>query len=312
MSLGEGGTPLQPTQVFGENWLIKDESVNPTASFKARGMAMAVSMAKQFGIQRLAVPSAGNAGGALAAYGAAAGMEVLVAMPDDTPAACVEEARQHGAIVELKPKLIHELSRELAERADSEGWFLMNTLREPYRVEGKKTMGYEIAEQLGWTLPDAILYPTGGGTGLIGMWKAFDEMERMGWIDSRRPRMYAVQAEGCPTIYNAWKAGERFAEPIQGARTSASGLRVPAALGDFIILDALKESGGKAVAVSDSEMRDCALEIARKTGINAAPEGGACLAAARRLFAQGDISPGEQVVLFNTGSGAKYREALGL
>jgi threonine synthase len=307
ISLGEGFTPLHHTPALGDWWYVKDEGVNPTASFKARGMSVAVSMAKHLGAMKLAVPSAGNAGGALAAYAAKAGLEAHVFMPADTPRACVIECQVYGAHVTLIDGLITDCAAEIAKRKDHEGWFDMSTLKEPYRVEGKKTMGYELFEQLG-RLPDVIIYPTGGGTGLVGMWKAFDEMERMGWIESERPKMVSVQAAGCAPIVTAFQNGERFAETYPNAQTAASGLRVPRAIGDFIMLDLIRASGGTAVTVTDEEMIGAAREMARKTGIFACPEGGATLAAARNLLATGFISPMDTVVLFNTGSGLKYLE----
>jgi threonine synthase len=310
VSLGEGMTPLYHASMFGERWYIKDESVNPTASFKARGMSAAVSVAKHLGATKLAVPSAGNAGGALAAYAAKAGLEAHVFMPADTPKACIVEAQCHGADVRLINGLINDCAAEIAKLRDQEGWFDMSTLKEPYRVEGKKTMGYELAEALEWRLPDVVVYPAGGGTGLVGMMKAFDEMERMGWIDSQRPKMIAVQAEGCAPIVTAYNKGERFADLFPNAHTAASGLRVPRAVGDFLMLDAIRATGGTAITVSDPEMIAAAKEIASKTGIFAAPEGGATLAAARKLEATGLITPTDLVVLFNTGSGVKYIEAL--
>lgn len=310
ISLGEGMTPLHPTPILGNGWFVKDEGVNPTASFKARGMSVAVSVAKSFGVQRVAVPSAGNAGGALAAYAAKAAMEAHIYMPLDTPEASIVECRCHGAEVHLIDGLINDCAAEIAKVKAERDWFDMSTLKEPYRVEGKKTMGYELAEQLDWQLPDAIVYPTGGGTGLIGMWKAFDEMERLGWIGSARPRMVSVQAEGCAPIATAYRTGERYAELFPNARTVASGLRVPKAVGDFIMLDLIRESGGTTVTVSDAEMIAAAKEMAAKTGVFASPEGGATLAAARNLQASGWLRDGETVVLFNTGSGVKYLEAL--
>jgi len=289
---------------------IKDEAQNPTASFKARGMAVAVSMAKQFGLKKLAVPSAGNAAGALAAYAARAGMEAHIFMPRDTPRANVTECEQMGAHVTLIDGLITDCGAEVAKRKTTEGWFDVSTLKEPYRVEGKKTLGYELAEQLGWTLPDAILYPTGGGTGLIGMWKAFDELEYLGLIapGARRPRMFTVQASGCQPIVRALESGERFAAEHLGAYTKASGLRVPKAIGDFIMLDALRKSGGGAVAVTDEEMISATREVGAAEGIFPAPEGAACYAALKHLLAANRILRDETVVLFNTSTGLKYLE----
>lgn len=310
VSLGEGFTPLHRAPRLGERWYVKDEGVNPTASFKARGMSAAVSMAKHLGATRLAVPSAGNAGGALAAYAAKAGLEAHVYLPKDTPRAFIVECLCHGANVRLVDGLINDCAAEIAKRKDAEGWFDMSTLKEPYRAEGKKTMGYELAEQMDWRLPDAIVYPAGGGTGLVGMWKAFDEMERMGWIGSERPKMIAVQSEGCAPIVQAYERGDRFAELFPNARTVASGLRVPKAIGDFIMLDLIRASGGTAISVSDAAMIAAAREMAAKTGVFASPEGGATLAAAQTLRDRGFLREEDTVVLFNTGSGVKYLEAL--
>ena len=314
VSLGEGLTPLSKTDKLGQNLglknlFIKDESVNPTASFKARGMSAAVSMAKELGIKKLAAPSAGNAGGALAAYAASAGLEAFIFMPRDTPRACIVECEQLGAQVTLIDGLITDCGKLVAERKAAEGWFEVSTLKEPYRVEGKKTMGYELAEQMNWELPDVILYPTGGGTGLIGMWKAFDEMERMGWIDSKRPKMVSVQALGCAPIVKAFHEGMKTGADISNAQTVASGLRVPKAVGDFLMLDILRNSNGTAVAVTDEELVREVKEIGAATGIFAAPEGGACLAALKKLIESDFVNSDDRVVLFNTGSGLKYLEA---
>ena len=314
VSLGEGWTPLLAAPRLGDALgmsalYIKDESVNPTGSFKARGMSVAVSMAKELGAKKLAVPSAGNAGGALAAYAARAGMECFIFMPRDTPLANIIECRVMGAHVTLIDGLITDCGAEVARRKEAEGWFNVSTLKEPYRVEGKKTLGYEIAEQFEWTLPDAIIYPTGGGTGLIGMWKAFDEMERLGWIGKKRPKMITVQAVGCAPIVRAFAAGERFANEFQDAATVASGLRVPKAIGDFLILDAIRESGGTAIAVSDADLIEGARLMARSEGVFAAPEGGACVPAVKQLLQAGVIRADEKVVLFNTGSGIKYLDS---
>ena len=314
--LGEGWTPLLRAprlerRVGIQELYIKDESQNPTQSFKARGMATAVSMAKELGVKKLAVPSAGNAGGALAAYAARAGLKSFVLMPRDTPRANVVECEQTGAHVTLMDGLITDCGAEVARRKEKEGWFDVSTLKEPYRVEGKKTLGYELAEQLEWRLPDVIIYPTGGGTGLIGMWKAFDEMERMGWIGRKRPRMVTVQAEGCAPIVRAFEEGNRFADEFLNAATTASGLRVPKAIGDFLILDALRASGGTAVAVSDEELIAATREIGAVEGVFCAPEGAACLPALKKLIASGEVNKRERVVLFNTGSGVKYMESFG-
>ena len=288
---------------------IKDESVNPTQSFKARGMSAAVSMAKERGVTKVAVPSAGNAGGALAAYAARAGIEAHIFMPRDTPRANIVECIQLGAHITLIDGLITDCGAEVARLKEEKGWFDVSTLKEPYRVDGKKTLGYELAEFFDWTLPDVIVYPTGGGTGLIGMWKAFDEMEQMGWIGSDRPRMISVQSSGCAPIVDAFEKGERFASMFENAHTVASGLRVPKAVGDFLILDAVRASGGKAVAVGDDELVAAVREIGKVEGIFCAPEGGACLPALRRLIDAGDIALDDRIVMFNTGAGVKYLEA---
>lgn len=318
VTLGEGFTPLLPAPRLGARhglsrlW-IKDEAQNPTGSFKARGMTTAVSMAKQFGLRKLAVPSAGNAAGALAAYATRAGMEAHIFMPRDTPRANIVECEQMGAHVTLIDGLITDCGAEVAKRKTAEGWFDVSTLKEPYRAEGKKTLGYELAEQLDWTLPDVILYPTGGGTGLIGMWKAFDEMEKLGLIapGTKRPRMFTVQATGCQPIVRAFERGEKFAAEHLHAHTKASGLRVPKAIGDFIMLDALRTSGGGAIAVSDDDMIACTKEVGAAEGVFPAPEGAACYAALKQLLAAKTISPAETVVLFNTSTGLKYLECYG-
>jgi threonine synthase len=313
VSLGEGGTPLLRAERFGrklglENLWVKDESLNPTQSFKARGMAVAVSMAKYLGANKLAVPSAGNAGGSLAAYAARAGIEAHIFMPNDTPRANVVECRELGAHVTLIDGLITDCGAEIARRKAKEGWFDLSTLKEPYRVEGKKTLGYELAEQSGWELPDVILYPTGGGTGLIGMWKAFDEMEALGWIGPKRPRMFSVQASGCAPIVRAFEEGATSAEEFADAHTCASGLRVPKAVGDFLMLRILRQSNGGAVTVDDETMIRTTREVGAAEGIFAAPEGAACFAALRTLAVSQRVAPGERIVIFNTGSGIKYLE----
>jgi len=310
-TLGEGGTPLLRAKRFGDvlgltSLWVKDESQNPTQSFKARGMAVAVSMAKHFGATKLAVPTAGNAGGALAAYAARAGLEAHIFMPSDTPRANIIECRELGAHVTLINGLITDCGAEIAKRKAAEGWFDMSTLKEPYRVEGKKTLGYELAEQLDWELPEVILYPTGGGTGLIGMWKAFDEMEELGWIGSARPRMFSIQASGCAPIVCAFEAGEEVASEFPDAHTCASGLRVPKAVGDFLILRILRESRGGAVMVEDADMIEITREIGAAEGLFVAPEGAACFVALKQLVRAGQISVDEQIVIFNTGSGIKY------
>lgn len=316
VSLGEGGTPLinvprLARRVGINRLLIKDESQNPTQSFKARGMSAAVSMAYELGIKRLAAPSAGNAGGALAAYAARAGIEAHIFMPRDTPRANIIECGQTGAQVTLIDGLITDCGAEVARRKNEMQWFDVSTLKEPYRVEGKKTLGYELAEQLEWRLPDVIVYPTGGGTGLIGMWKAFDEMEQLGWIGSARPRMISVQSAGCAPIVRAFAEGSRFADEFLNAATLASGLRVPRAVGDFLILDALRASGGMALAVTDEEIMAAVAEIGASEGLFVAPEGAACLPALRQMLAQAAVRAEETVVLFNTGAGVKYLESFG-
>jgi len=314
LTLGEGMTPLIKTARLGaqlemRSLYIKDESLNPTASFKARGMAVAISMARELGVKKVAVPSAGNAAGALAAYARKAGLEAFIFMPKDTPRANIVECQQMGAEVTLIDGLITDCGRIVAERKEAEGWFDVSTLKEPYRVEGKKTMGYELAEQMNWLLPDVILYPTGGGTGLIGMWKAFDEMEQMGWIGNKRPRMISVQAEGCAPIVKGFESGSSSGAEITNAHTIASGLRVPRAVGDFIMLDIIRKSGGTAIAVSDAELIAAVKEIGSAEGIFAAPEGAACLPALKRLVERGEVNRDESIVIFNTGSGLKYLDA---
>ncbi|MFQ5812057.1 MAG: threonine synthase [Anaerolineae bacterium] len=311
LCLGEGFTPLVHATRLGQavgfdNLFIKDEGLNPTASFKARGLSVAVSRARELGVKAVSIPSAGNAASAMSAYAALAEMQAYVFMPRDVPQVFVAECRALGAKVTLVDGLITDCGRVAAEGVRQFGCFDVSTLKEPYRLEGKKTMGYELAEQMGWSLPDVIIYPTGGGTGLIGMWKAFDEMRELGWIGPELPRMMAVQSEGCAPMVKAFHEGREFAEPWQGAKTVADGLRVPAAVGDFLILRALRESGGTAVAVSDQEMIEAAMLIGRTQGIFACPEGAATLVAFRRLQSQGWIGDEETVVLLNTGSGLKY------
>jgi threonine synthase len=316
VSLGEGMTPLIHCPRLGaryglrELW-VKDESRLPTGSFKSRGLAMAVTMAKQFGIRRLAIPTAGNAGGAMAAYAARAGMEAFVFMPDDTPAINQYECHLAGAKTFLVPGLITDCGKIVREGKERLGWFDVSTLKEPYRIEGKKTMGLELAEQLDWRLPDVILYPTGGGTGLIGMWKAFEELAHLGWLaDSRRPRMVAVQSDGCAPIVRAFERKERFAEPFAGAATIASGIRVPAAVGDFMILDAVRASGGRAVAVRESRIREWMGQGMQSEGLAICPETATCIGALEQLSAEKWITPDHQVVIFNTGAVQKYPEAM--
>jgi threonine synthase len=316
ISLGEGDTPLLPAPRLAsrlglERLFLKDESLNPTASFKARGMSVAVSMAKALGATALAAPSAGNAGGALAAYGARAGLPVVIAMPASTPRANRLEAAACGARVELREGTIADCGRWIREESRRHGWFDLSTLKEPYRVEGKKTMGYELAEALGWTLPEVILYPTGGGTGLVGMAKAFDELRALGWIpeEAPRPRLVAVQAAGCPPVADAFHEGLERARAPAAPRTVASGLLVPTPIGDRWMLRVLRRSEGTAVTVTDQEIRAGALELARAEGVFAAPEAGALVAALPKLLASGWLARGGEVVLFITGSGLKYAEA---
>ena len=313
VTLGEGGTPLLHAPGLGgrlgmkDVW-IKEEAGNPTGSFKARGLAAAVTMARALGARAVALPTAGNAGGAAAAYAAKAGLPCHVFMPRDTPKVFKVECEAYGAHVTLVDGLIDDCGRIVAQRKEAEGWFDVSTLKEPYRVEGKKTMGYELAEELGWTLPDVVVYPTGGGTGLIGMWKAWDEMERLGWIGSARPRMVSVQAEGCAPIPRAFAAGARVSVRFPDAHTYASGLRVPKAYADDLILSILRASKGEAVTVTDDEMRRGVLEMASSEGLFAAPEGGAAWIAVEKLLAAGKLDRGERVVVFDTGTGYKYVE----
>ncbi len=311
ISLGEGFTPLLPLPRLGRalglsQLFAKDEGLNPTASFKARGLCLAVSRAAELGARALAIPTAGNAGSALAAYAARAGLPATIYAPRDIPPVFVAEMSALGAEVFLVDGLITDCARYVQEGVAAGRWFDVSTLKEPYRVEGKKTMGYELAEQFGWELPDVIIYPTGGGTGIVGMWKAFAEMEQLRWIGSARPRMVSVQAEGCAPIVRAFERGDEVAAPWQNATTIADGLRVPRAIGDFLILRALRESGGAAVAVGDDEIRAAMGELGRAEGIFAAPEAAATLAALSKLSRTGFIRPDERVVLFLTGSGLKY------
>jgi threonine synthase len=315
ITLGEGWTPLLRAQRLGtrlglQNLFVKDESLNPTNSFKARGLSAAVTRAMYLGAKTLAIPSAGNAGNALAAYAARAGIAARVFMPKDVKPPFIRECELYGAHVTLVDGLITDAGRIAAEQGRPLGWYDTSTLKEPYRVEGKKTMGYEIAEQLGWRLPEWIIYPTGGGTGMVGMWKAFDEMERIGWMGSDRPKMVTVQADGCAPIVRAFERGDEKAEPWQNARTVADGLRVPRAVGDFLVLRALRESGGTAIAVTDDEMIASMRELGGEEGISAAPEGGAAVQALKVLVRRGDVKPSDTVVLFNTGGALKYLDVL--
>ena len=317
ISLGEGFTPLVPAPAAGERagaprLLIKDESANPTGSFKDRGLSVAVAMAKALGASAGALPSAGNAGSAAAAFGARAGLKIHVFLPIDTPRSFFGEVDAYGAVLHKVAGHIGDAGRAMREQLASQGWFDLSTLKEPYRVEGKKTMGFEIAEQLGWELPEAILYPTGGGTGLIGMWKAFEEMEAMGWVaKGRRPRMYAVQSDGCAPIVRAFAEGKDRAEAWAEPKTAASGIRVPAPFADRLILKVLRESSGDAIAVKEGEIAGAAREIASLEGILPAPEGAACLLALKHLVRTSQVRATDRVVLFNTGTGLKYPEALG-
>ena len=311
INLGAGSTPLLPAARLGQHvgcphTYIKDESLNPTGSFKARGLGMAVSRAWELGLRELAIPSAGNAAGAMCAYAAAAGMQAHVYMPQDVPHTFKIECETYGAVVTLVDGLITDCGAKVQEGVAAHGWFDMSTLKEPYRLEGKKTMGYELAEQLGWKLPDVIVYPTGGGTGLVGMWKAFAELEEMGLVGADRPRMVSVQTQGCAPIVRAFQAGDRFATEWEGAATIADGLRVPKAVGDFLILDAIRESEGTALAVADEALVDATRVMARHSGVFPAPEAAACLAAQQELLQRGWIRQDDSVVLFVTGTGLKY------
>lgn len=314
VSLGEGMTPLIRTRRLGgkygaSNLYVKDDGVNPTGTFKARGLSCAISMAKELGVNKVAIPSAGNAASALAAYAAAAGMEAHIFMPRDVPQSNYIECKAFGAQVTLVDGLISDCARIVAARAPQEGWFDISTLKEPYRIEGKKTMGYEIAEQFRWDLPEAILYPTGGGVGIIGMWKAFQELETLGWVVATRPKMIAVQVTGCMPIVRAYEKGAERSEFFENAATVASGLRVPKPLGDFLILQAVRQSGGTAIAVSDEEALDAGVELGTIEGIFAAPEGAACVAAVPKLLASGALKADDRIVIYNTGVGLKYLEA---
>ncbi len=316
ITLGEGMTPIinagrLAAETGSPGLLLKDEGVCPTGSFKARGLSAAVSKAKELGLMKLTMPSAGNAAGAMAAYAAAGGLEANVFMPKDAPYANQLECIAYGAALTLVDGFINDAGRISAEAAAERGLFDISTLKEPYRAEGKKTMGYEIAEQLGWSLPDVIVYPTGGGTGIVGMWKAFDEMEQMGWIGSDRPRMVVVQAEGCAPLVKAYEAGERHAELFQNPHTLAAGMRVPVAIGDYLVLDAVRESAGTALTVTDDEMVQGVKDLASYQGIFAAPEGGALVAALRKLMESGTVSRDERVLLLVTGSALKYLDVLG-
>lgn len=310
VTLGEGWTPMLPSRRYANVWL-KEEGANPTGTFKARGLALAVTMARHYGLRKLAAPSAGNAGGALAAYAAAAGIEAHIFMPKDVPMANQVECLAYGAHLTLVDGLISDCGRIVAERKEREGWFDISTLKEPFRVEGKKTMGYELVEQLGWEYPDAVFYPTGGGVGMIGMWKAFEELEQLGWVTGRRPKMIAVQADGCAPVVRAFEGGEDVSQMWQGAHTFASGLRVPKPYGDSIILDILRQSEGVAVALSDDQIFASLKDWAAHEGLLLSPEGAAATAAYDHLLSTGYLSAKDRVVLFNTGSGNKYTDVIG-
>ncbi len=309
VTLGEGWTPMLPSRRY-PNVFLKEEGANPTGTFKARGLALAITMARHYGIKKVAVPSAGNAGGAVAAYAAAAGIEAHIFMPKDVPLANQVECIAYGAHMNLVDGLISDCARIVGERKEKEGWFDLSTLKEPFRVEGKKTMGYELVEQLGWEYPDAVFYPTGGGVGLIGMWKAFQELEELGWVKGKRPKMIAVQAAGCSPVARAYDQGDAVSQMWQGAATFASGLRVPKPYGDYIILDAVRESQGTVVALTDEQIFTSLKEWASNEGVLMSPEGAAATAAYDHLLGTGFLTSSDRVVLFNTGSGNKYTDVL--
>ena len=309
VTLGEGWTPMLPSRRY-ENVFLKEEGANPTGTFKARGLAVAITMARHYGVKKVAVPSAGNAGGAVAAYAAAAGIEAHIFMPKDVPLANQVECIAYGAHMTLVDGLISDCARIVGERKEKEGWFDLSTLKEPFRVEGKKTMGYELVEQLGWEYPDAVFYPTGGGVGLIGMWKAFQELEDLGWVTGKRPKMIAVQAAGCAPVARAYDNGEAVSQMWQNAATFASGLRVPKPYGDYIILDAVRESQGTVVALTDEQIFTSLKDWASQEGILMSPEGAAATAAYDHLISTGFLTPSDRVVIFNTGTGNKYTDVL--
>ena len=309
VTLGEGWTPMLRSRRY-ENLFLKEEGANPTGTFKARGLSVAISMLRSYGVTKVAVPSAGNAGGAVAAYAAAAGIEAHVFMPKDVPLANQVECIAYGAHMTLVDGLISDCGRIVAERKQTEGWFDISTLKEPFRVEGKKTMGYELVEQLGWEYPDAVFYPTGGGVGLIGMWKAFEEMETLGWVQGKRPKMIAVQAAGCAPVAKAFEEGKTVSEMYENAATFAAGLRVPKPYGDYIILDDVRQSGGTVVALSDEQLLNSLRDWASNEGILLSPEGAAATAAYDHLLDTGFLKQSDRVVLFNTGSGNKYTDVL--
>ena len=310
VTLGEGWTPMLPSRRH-ENVFLKEEGANPTGTFKARGLALAITMARHYGIKKVAVPSAGNAGGAVAAYAAAAGIEAHIFMPKDVPLANQVECVGYGAHMTLVDGLISDCARIVGERKEKEGWFDLSTLKEPFRVEGKKTMGYELVEQLGWEYPDAVFYPTGGGVGLIGMWKAFQELEELGWVKGKRPKMIAIQAAGCAPVARAYDQGAVVSQMWQNAATFAAGLRVPKPYGDYIILDVVRESQGTVVALTDEQILVSLKDWASQEGILLSPEGAAATAAYDHLLETGFLKPSDRVVLFNTGSGNKYTDVLG-
>jgi len=309
VTLGEGWTPMLPSRRYA-NVYLKEEGANPTGTFKARGLSLAITMARHYGITKIAVPSAGNAGGAAAAYAAAAGIEAHIFMPKDVPLANQVECLAYGAKMTLVDGLISDCARIVTERKQQEGWFDLSTLKEPFRIEGKKTMGYELVEQLGWTYPDAVFYPTGGGVGLIGMWKAFEELEELGWVTGKRPKMIAIQAAGCAPIARAWEEHQPVSQMWQNASTFASGLRVPKPYGDYLILEIVRESKGTVVALTDEQIFASLRDWAANEGIFLSPEGAAATGAYDHLLANGFLSPTDRVVLFNTGSGNKYTDVV--
>ena len=310
VTLGEGWTPMLPSRRY-KNVFLKEEGANPTGTFKARGLALAITMARHYGIKKVAVPSAGNAGGAVAAYAAAAGIEAHIFMPKDVPLANQVECVGYGAHMTLVDGLISDCARIVGERKEKEGWFDISTLKEPFRVEGKKTMGYELVEQLGWEYPDAVFYPTGGGVGLIGMWKAFEELEELGWVKGKRPKMIAIQAAGCAPVARAYNHGDAMSQMWQNAATFAAGLRVPKPYGDYIILDVVRKSQGTVIALTDEQILASLRDWASQEGILLSPEGAAATAAYDHLLGTGFLKSSDRVVLFNTGSGNKYTDVLG-
>ena len=309
VTLGEGWTPMLASRRY-TNVYLKEEGANPTGTFKARGLSLAMTMARHYGIRKIAVPSAGNAGGAASAYAAAAGIEAHIFMPKDVPLANQVECIAYGAKMTLVDGLISDCARIVTERKEQEGWFDLSTLKEPFRIEGKKTMGYELAEQLSWTYPDAVFYPTGGGVGLIGMWKAFEELEELGWVTGKRPKMIAIQAAGCAPVARAWEEHQQVSQMWQNGATFASGLRVPKPYGDYIILDIVRKSRGTVVALTDEQIFASLLDWASNEGVFLSPEGAAATAAYDHLLATGFLQASDRVVLFNTGSGNKYTDVV--